>query len=262
MKEILCIPEGKIYCGDSELVLSGFEDNFVDAVITSPPYNISMKYSCYNDSLEHNEYLEKMRRIFSHVYRVLKPDGRLIINLGFAFNNPKTKTVRFVFLDILNILKSIGFMEMDFIVWIKGDENFSVNNNFSNRWGSWMSASRPVMRGDSEGIFVFAKNSYKKLSKGESTITKEEFMLYTKNIWFVKNHNEEKHLAVFPEKLVERILKVYTYKNDLVLDPFAGNGSVGVSSVKNKRRFILIELCEENALIAKSKILNSVSVMF
>lgn len=235
----------EIYNGDSEEVLKKIRDNSIDCIITSPPYNISKKYSCYDDNLSSEDYFKKMCIIFKECYRVLKEDGRLIVNSAFCMIDKKSKEPKFVFLNLANAIKANGFKDMDVIIWVKGDESFIKNYNYSRGWGSWMSASRPVIRSDSEIIMVFAKNSIKKLRKGESTITKEDFKKYTKNMWYIRNRSNSVHPATYPVELVVNLINLYTYKDDVILDPFVGIGTTLMGCIETGRKCIGIELCED-----------------
>ncbi|MEM4483907.1 MAG: site-specific DNA-methyltransferase, partial [Candidatus Methanomethylicia archaeon] len=170
---------------------------------------------------------------------------RLIVNSAFCMIDKKSKDPKFVFLNLANAIKANGFKDMDIIIWAKGDEDFIKNHNYSNRWGSWMSASRPVIRSDSEIIMIFAKNSIKKLRKGESTITKEDFKKYTKNIWYIRNYSNPVHPATYPVKLVVNLINLYTYKDDVILDPFVGIGTTLMGCIETGRKCIGIELCED-----------------
>jgi site-specific DNA-methyltransferase (adenine-specific) len=221
----------KIYNEDCLDGMKKIPDGSVDCIITSPPYNVGLSYNEYNDSKEYSDYLAWMTNIFNVCYRVLAADGRMCINIGDGKNGSIPTHS-----DFIQICKSIGFNVMTIIVWNK--------NTTSRRtaWGSFMSASCPSFPRNFEYILVFSKNK-KLLSKGESTISKDDFIKWSNGMW---TFNTEKlsqvgHPAAFPIELPTRLLRMLTYKDAIVLDMFMGSGTTAIACIKEKRHFIGFE---------------------
>ncbi len=279
----------EILCGDSFYVLKNhFSKEYVDIIITSPPYNAAHKYDCYNDDLEFTHYLDSMKAIFSECYRVLKIGGRICVNVPFAVKNKESKEVRFLSVHIMQILNTIGFKEFELITWHKGKDirHFQGNNT---AWGSWKSPSCPSFRPLGEAVLVFYKESriHKKDPK-TIDISAEEFKAWTKNIWYFDKDLESKdisqdldsknyidtntmqifpnvlcvsnnakkdlHPAPYPEELIERLLKLYSYKEDIVLDPFLGTGTTALVAKNLQRNFIGIDLSKNYCNIALQRL--------
>ncbi len=259
--------------GDSEYILSSLSDNLIDIIITSPPYNVAHNYDGYEDNKDFLDYIDSMKKIFTQCYRVLKNDGRICVNVPFAVKNRLSKEVCFLSIYITQILNEIGFSEFEFITWHKGKDirHFQGNNT---AWGSWKSPSNPSFRPLGEAILVFYKKN--KAHKGDSInadISGDEFKEWTKNVWYFdkdkkqdftnilcigNNAKKDLHPAPYPEELVERLLKLYSYKNDIVLDPFNGTGTTTFVAQKLGRNFIGIELSKKYCEIARQRLKNSV----
>lgn len=265
----------KIFHGNSLHILrQHVETQTVDIVITSPPYNIAHNYDEYNDDLEFQFYLDSMKQIFIECYRVLKIGGRICVNIPFAVKNRTTKEVRFLSVHITNILNEIGFSEFELITWHKGkDINHFQGNNTA--WGSWKSPSCPSFRPLGESVLVFYKE--KRTHEGDAEkidINGEEFKSWTKNIWYFdsqkkqvfdhvlcisNNAKKNVHPAPYPEELIERLLKMYSYRDDLVLDPFLGAGTTSFVAHKMQRQYIGIEISEQYCNIARERISTLIS---
>lgn len=259
----------EILCGDSAFILQTMPSNFVDIIITSPPYNVAHKYENYDDDLEFSEYLKAMKSIFTQCFRVLKSGGRLCVNVPFAVKNKENKSVRFLSVYIMQILNEIGFVEFELISWHKGKDikHFQGNNT---AWGSWKSPSCPSFRPLGEAVLVFYKD--KREHRGEAKnidITGDEFKSWTKNLWYFdkdknqifenllcasNNAKKDAHPAPYPEELIEKLLKIYSYEKDIVLDPFNGTGTTSVVACKLNRAFIGIELSKKYCQIALQRL--------
>lgn len=263
----------EILNGDSCYVLKNYiADNFIDIIITSPPYNVAHKYENYDDDLNFKDYLNSMEAIFTECFRVLKSGGRLCINIPFAVKNRQSKQVYFLCVHITQILNKIGFKEFELITWHKGKDikHFQGNNT---AWGSWKSPSCPSFRPLGESVLIFYKEE--RIHKGDSNnidISAEEFKEWTKNIWYFdkdkeqifnnvlcasNNAKKDLHPAPYPEELIERLLKIYSYENDIILDPFHGIGTTGFVANKLKRQFIGIELSHKYCEIAIERLKDS-----
>lgn len=262
----------EILNGDSLQILKNYiADEWIDIIITSPPYNVAHIYENYNDDLEFETYLDSMRAIFKECYRVLKVGGRICVNIPFAVKNRESKQVRFLSVYMTQILNEIGFNEFELISWHKGKDikHFQGNNT---AWGSWKSPSCPSCRPLGESVLVFYKGE--RTHKGVSQdidISSEEFKEWTKNVWYFdkekgqgfenilcvsNNAKKDLHPAPYPEELIERLLKIYSYKNDIVLDPFNGTGTTTYVANLLNRQFIGIELSYKYCEIAISRLQN------
>ena len=219
------LKENNIYNMDCLEGLEKLEDNSVDLVVTSPPYNVDLgnnkynknPYNLYNDNKEHEEYLSWMKEIFSKVYQKLKSGGRVCINIGDGKNGAVPTHS-----DIIQFMtEDIGYIPMATIIWDKSQ----VGNRTA--WGSWKSPSSPSFPTPFEFILVFAKESKKLKSKGETDLTSEEFKEWAYGIWkFTPETRQKKigHPAMFPEELPKRCIKMFSWKDKLVVDIFSGAG--------------------------------------
>jgi len=241
----------KLIQGDCLIEMRKLPDNSVDLIITSPPYNIDIDYNSYKDYLDWNDYLDWCNNWLSECYRVLKDDGRICINHYINFQDKYEKISRFPLMDIRNIQENIGFNVHKLIIWEdKTRKKFTA-------WGSWLSASAPYINTPYEGILVAYKSVWKKLNKGISTISKEDFMEGVGGVWNLGTTKGKKGTkAVFPVSLPKRCIELLTYKNDVVLDLFMGSGTTGIACKNLNRNFIGIELDEDYFNIAKSRIEN------
>lgn len=216
----------------------------VNSIITSPPYNVGLNYNGFDDNKEYNDYLMWIKEIFNHCYRILSPDGRMCINIGDGKNGAIPTHS-----DFIQICKSIGFLVLTTIIWNK--------NTTSKRtaWGSFMSATAPSFPRNFEFILVFTK-SKKLQTKGESTISKNDFIKWSNGMWTIKPEIQSKagHPAAFPVELPTRLIRMLTFKNDIILDPFIGSGTTAIAAMRERRRYIGFELCEEYFKLASRRI--------
>ena len=237
--------------GDCREVLKKLADNSIHLVVTSPPYNCNMPYDKYNDNLPMEDYFIFMKEVFTEIHRCLVIGGRCAINIPEAIQT-KEKKIIFVATYFQRIFDEIGFITREHITWVKGyNENHFQGNNTA--WGSWCSPSNPYMRLLTEKIIVLSKNTLK-LDGQESDIKPYEFTEWTKNCWFIPTDSDDTHPATFPLKLPERLIKLYSYIGQTVLDPFAGTGSVMVVARDHKRNSIGIELSENYCRRIKEKL--------
>ncbi len=226
--------ENKIILMSSEAMID-IPDNSVHLMITSPPYNVSKEY---DKDLSLTEYLSLLKKVFKETFRVLVNGGRACINVANIGRKP------YIALSdhISSIMINCGFNMRGEIIW-----NKSAGAGVSTAWGSWQSASNPTLRDVHEYILVFSKGDYKREAKGkQNTITKEQFIEWTKSIWTMNPERARKigHPAPFPEELPFRLLQLYSFTNDIILDPFAGSGTTGVAALRSGRKFIGYEISE------------------
>lgn len=226
----------KIY---NENCLEGMKlipDGNVDFMVTSPPYNAGIDYGeCYNDNKPLNEYLAFIGNVMVEVYRVLKDGGRAAINIANTGRKPYIPLSSYI--NVMMI--QIGFQCRGEIIWDKGA---SVGSSCA--WGSWKSPSNPSLRDVHEYILVYSKGDYKHKGEGVATIEGDEFTEYTKSIWRMSTASAKKigHPAPYPIELPTRLIKLYTFSNDIVLDPFMGSGTTAIACINEKRRYIGFEL--------------------
>lgn len=244
----------KIICGDSEEVLKNLPDNCVDLIFTSPPYNFGLDYDNHEDGTLWDEYFEKLFSIFSESVRVLKFGGRIIINVQPLFSD---------YIPIHHIISNF-FMNKK-LIW-KGEILWEKNNYNCKytAWGSWKSPSSPYLKYTWEFLEIFCKGELVK--KGDSSkidITSDEFKSWVVAKWSIapeRNMKKYDHPAMFPEELVNRVLKLFSYENDIILDPFSGVGTTCAVSKRNKRNYIGIDSSIEYCKKAENRI-NEISIL-
>lgn len=246
--------------------LKELEPNSIDLVISSPPYNVGIDYDNYNDNLSEKDYWENTHKWIKEVYRVVKIGGRICINIPIMGNNSlmkKRNEYLFHLPKYLNIIKE-QFLLRECITWIKSyneyDENVFCGGNTA--WGSYLSPSSPYCRSFSEFIIVAHKENPKIQHTGKTDLTKETFLRYTKNIWFFPSEAKRIHPASFPEELPLRCIRLYSFIEDTVLDPFMGSGTTGVVCKKLNRKFIGIEQSSKYYSMAKQRIENTAKNLF
>jgi len=231
-----------IITGDAEAKLQALESETVHLVFTSPPYNVGVNYDIYNDKLPFNEYLDKLNKIFTECIRVLVKGGHLLIqiaNTGRQPYMPLTDYITTMLVDKINMRGEI--------IWDK------QNMTSATAWGSWLSANKPSLRDTHEYILVFRKEGGDRV--GESDITKDEFMEYTKAIWKITPEtNDVNHPAPFPKSLAMRAIKLYSFKGETVLDPFCGSGTTCEVAKKLERNFIGIDISKRYCNLAEDRL--------
>ena len=220
--------------------MQGIQDESVHLVITSPPYNCGIDYHEYKDRQSWSNYIETMRSIFKEIFRVLKNNGRVCINVANLDRYNEKKGTFYKPLDYLfwSILTEIGFVQRGVHIWYKGSAA-----NITTAWGSYQSSSNPSIRDTHEMVLVFSKFAGSLDSNGSvSDLTKEEFHEFTKSVWTIPAKSNKKHPAVFPAELVRRCMKLYSFPGQMILDPFAGSGTVAKAAKKINRCSISFEL--------------------
>ena len=227
-------------------------NNSLHLMITSPPYNVSKEY---DNDLSLNEYLDLLKNCFTEIYRVLVNGGRACINIANIGRKPYIPLSDYV----SKIMIEIGFNMRGEIIW-----NKSAGAGISTAWGSFQSASNPILRDVHEYILIFSKGNYKReRDKNEKefrhdNITKEEFIEWTKSIWTMNPESAKRigHPAPFPEELPNRLIKLFSFTNDIVIDPFMGSGTTAIAAIKNSRNFVGYEINEEYINLANNRIEN------
>jgi site-specific DNA-methyltransferase (adenine-specific) len=235
----------RIYTKSAE-DMSELPDNSVGLAFTSPPYNVGKQY---DEDMDLDTYMQLIASVGHEVYRVLRPGGRYVINIANLGRKPYIPLHMFLFqVHIKN-----NFLPMGEIIWQKGK-----GANGSCAWGSWMSARSPRLRDLHEYLLVFAKQSYSRPDKGESDIKREEFMSATLSIWEIPPESAKRvgHPAPFPIALAERVIHLFSYVDDLILDPFMGSGTTLVAAAKNRRGFVGYDINPKYTILATQRLKN------
>jgi len=240
----------QIICGDSEDELKKLPDNSIDIIITSPSYNFGLEYreDAYKDAIFWQDYFAKLNRIWQECYRVLKPAGRICVNIQPLFSDyiPTHHLISKQLMDL-------GLLWKAEIMWEKHNYNCKYT-----AWGSWKSPSMPYLKYTWEFIEVFCKESHKKLGAADKIdIESGEFKKWVYAKWEIapeRNMKKYGHPAVFPEQLVERLVKLFSYQDDIVLDPFNGVGTTTLVAYKLKRRFIGIDISDTFCQTARQRL--------
>lgn len=238
----------QIYCADSLEFLKKLPNNCVDIVLTSPPYNFGIDYHNTDDSSQWQSYFEKLFAIFTECIRVLKSGGRIIINIQPMFSDyiPTHHIISKFFIDS-------GMVWKGEVLWEKNNYNCKYTT-----WGSWQSPASPYLKYSWEFIEIFCKNSLKHEGDKENIdISADEFKEFVYAKWSIapeRNMKQYGHDAMFPEKLVERCLKLFSYKNDIILDCFNGAGTTTRVCRQLGRRFIGIDISEKYCETARYRL--------
>ena len=180
-----------------------------------------------------DEYKGLLKNVFKEVHRVLVPSGRACVNIANLGRKPYIPLDAFV----IQCMFDIGFLMRGEIIWDKGS-----SASASTAWGSWCSASNPTLRDVHEYIVVFSKDTFKRLTttRRKSTITRQEFLEWTKSVWSFPAESATRvgHPAPFPVELPTRLIKLYTFEGEVVLDPFIGSGTTAIACIKTNRHFV------------------------
>ncbi len=249
----------RIYHGKSEEVIDQLPDKCVNLIVTSPPYNIDLgnaktksqrlrKYDEYDDNKDHDDFLEDRRLFFSRVKRVLTDDARICVNISDTQNGRVPLGADFVHL----MVRELGYKMYTTIVWNKSGQ---TSNRLS--WGSWLSPSAPSFPTPFEWIYVFAKEHLKLQHRGETDLDRSEFKDWAFAYWNFPGERrmpEFDHPAMFPEELAKRCIKMFSYKGDVILDPYNGAGTTCVVAKKYDRKYIGIDLSEKYCETAKNRL--------
>ena len=233
---------------DDVLTTKQLKSGSIDLIVTSPPYNVDIRYGSHDDGGSYDRYLLFSETWMARCYRWLADTGRFCLNIPLDKNKGGQQSVG---ADLTAIAKKAGFSYHSTIIWNEG--------NISRRtaWGSWMSPSAPYVIAPVELIVVLYKGNWKRPAAGRTTdITRQEFMDWTNGLWTFNGESRKKvnHPAPFPVELPLRCMKLFSYVDDLVLDPFLGSGSTLVAACRSGRRAAGIDLDPEYCRIALDRI--------
>ncbi len=240
--------ENLIINDDSESVLKQLPDNCIDLIITSPPYNFGLGYDTSTDGVNWEHYFDKLFAVFDECIRVVKFGGRIIINIQPLFSDyiPSHHIISHHFMQKKMIWKGE-------ILWEKNNYNCKYC-----AWGSWKSPSSPYLKYTWEFLEIFAKGDLKKSGRSEDIdITEDEFKKWVVAKWSVapeRKMDRYDHPAMFPEELVTRALKLFSFEGDVVLDPFNGAGTTCVVAKKTNRKFLGIDISKKYCDMAKKRV--------
>ena len=240
-------------------ILEGFkklDDESIDLVVTSPPYNVSIDYDTWDDTMPKDEYFEWVFKWLAECYRVMKPDGRIAINIPFEVNMKHGSNERvFISSEYWQIMKSM----FNWFGMIRLDEVAPQRARFT-AWGSWLSPSSPYCHNAEECVLLAYKDSPKKFVKGETDLTKEEFIEYVSGTWKYRAETRGLTMANFSLDIPMKAIKILSWKGETVLDPFTGSGTTGVAAIKTGREFIGFEISDKYHKIAVDRIQHEVDL--
>jgi site-specific DNA-methyltransferase (adenine-specific) len=236
----------RIYNADI-LETDAIEDESIDLIVTSPPYDIDIKYQNYDDNLPYDQYLDFTKKWLSKIRGFARPDGRLCLNIPLDKNKGGQQSVC---ADITTIAKEVGWKYHSTIVW--NEQNISRRT----AWGSWMSASAPYVIAPVETILVMYKTRWEKMRKGESDVTRDEFIQWTNGVWNFSGESKTKigHPAPFPIELPKRCIKLFSYKGGVILDPFLGSGTTLIACLQTNRIGIGVEMNKDYCRLAAKRL--------
>jgi DNA modification methylase len=235
----------RIYCASAEK-MTHLPDACVHLMVTSPPYNVGKEY---DQDLTLEEYLDFLKSVWQEVQRVLVPGGRACINVANLGRKP--------YIQLNGLLsgqmQGLGFLMRGEIIW-----NKAASASPSTAWGSWRSAANPTLRDVHEYILVFSKGTFQRKNPAErpKTITKEDFLEITKSVWNFPAEPARKvgHPAPFPVELPRRLIELYTFGGEVILDPFMGSGQTALAALLTGRRYVGYEIDPEYVALAERRI--------
>lgn len=233
----------RVYCHTAEKMVH-VPDESVGLAFTSPPYNAGKDFDA---DLDLPAYFALISRVAGEVHRVLVPGGRYVVNIANLGRKPYLPLHAYFY----GLHLAVGFLPAGEIIWRKGE-----GMSGSCAWGSWRSAKAPRLRDLHEYLLVFAKDRFTRPDKGKSDISAEEFMASTLSVWDIKAESARKvgHPAPFPVELAERVIRLFSYRGDVVLDSFNGSGTTCVAARRNGRHYVGYDIVPEYCDLARARI--------
>ena len=230
--------------------MSVIPDNSLHLMITSPPYNVSKEY---DQDLSLDEYLAMLTQVFKETYRVLVDGGRACINIANLGRKPYIPLSGY----ISKMMIDLNYSMRGEIIWNKG-----ASASPSTAWGSWRSASNPVLRDVHEYILIFSKGDYKRVRGSDekkakkNTISRDDFMEWTKSVWTFNAESAKRigHPAPFPIELPYRLIQLFSFTGDIILDPFMGSGTTGITALQSDRNFVGFDTNQEYVKLSNRRI--------
>lgn len=254
--DTMAVPMDAVIHGDALKTLRSWPRNVIHLAITSPPYNLAKPYRSHDDDMRDEDYLAWMGEVWAETKRVLVSGGRLCINIG---ENKRQTISRPTFAAFLNQCVDLGLLYRGTIIWNK----HSAAKHCA--WGSWNSCSNPHIVPRHEYILIFSKGRYKLEGDSEGCdLTPEAFMTATRSVWEFAPARRSRvgHPAPFPEELPRRLIQFYSYRGNVVLDMFAGSGTVGVVAKQLGRRYVLIDNSAAYCDLARRQLANVEAPLF
>ena len=267
------IETGKIITGDCIEVMKSLPEGEIDLLVSSPPYNVGINYDAHIDTLDMDVYWEWTKEWLSEAYRILKDDGRVAINIPYETNVRERGGRVFFVSEFYQIMKQVGFK----FFGIVDLEEQSPHRSKTTAWGSYMSCSGPYIYNPKECVILAYKKFHIKKVKGEpqwkgtpteieqedGTIKKKvvyeeqdkkEFMELVFGQWNYFADTRSLTKATFSADIPTKAIKILSYKNDVILDPFAGSGTTLVAAEILGRRWLGIELSPNYTEVAKTRV--------
>ena len=242
--------KGSIWIYNADfLKINCIKERTIDLIVTSPPYNVGIKYNTHDDKMSYEDYLSFTKKWLTKCYKLVKDDGRFCLNIPLDKNKGGQQSVC---ADITTIAKQVGWKYHSTIIW--NEQNISRRT----AWGSWLSASAPYVIAPVEVIVVLYKDRWKKISGSrKSDISKKEFMEWTNGVWNFMGESKKKvgHPTPFPVELPKRCIKLFSFVGDTILDPFMGSGTTLLAACLNNRKAIGIEIDKNYCEIAKKRLI-------
>ena len=264
---------GKVINGDCIEVMAKMPESSVDLIVTSPPYGVGIAYDSFNDDIEFEQYKLFSASWMREAYRVLKDDGRIALNIPYEINRQDKGGRILMVSELWQVMKSIGYK----FYGIVDLEEDSPHRSKTTAWGSWMSPSAPYIYNPKECVLLAYKKTHIKKIKGEpewvgevmdieqedgttkkKTVYqdehKKEFMELVYGQWDYFADTKQMTKATFSMDIPMKAIKILTYRNDIVLDPFTGSGTSICAAEIGGRRWIGIELSENYSKVAKDRV--------
>ena len=237
------------------LDVHNFNEEFIDLIVTSPPYNVGIEYNSTNDDNAYEDYLSFSANWIKNCYLWSKSEARFLLNIPLDKNKGGHHSVS---ADLTTLAQKIGWKYHSSIIWNEG--------NISRRtaWGSWMSASAPYVIAPVEVIVILYKNNWHKKNGSKiSDISKKEFMDWTNGLWTFSGESKKRigHPAPFPRELPRRCIKLFSFVDDTVFDPFSGSGTTLIEAYLSNRKGVGLEIDDSYCELAKNRIIKETSVL-
>jgi site-specific DNA-methyltransferase (adenine-specific) len=219
----------------------------IDLLVTSPPYNVDISYRSVRDDGPYEEYLAFTHAWLQKAFTLMKSDGRMCLNVPLDKNRGGQQSV---YADTLRLAREIGWHYHSTIIWNEG----TISRRTA--WGSFQSASAPYVITPVETIAVMYRDRWKKEQKGESDISREEFITWTNGLWTFSGESKKRvgHPSPYPLELPFRCLRLFSYRGDTVLDPFLGSGTTLIACHRLKRKGIGVEIDEDYCQMAEERL--------
>lgn len=239
----------EIFNEDCVLTLDRMEDDLLDLTITSPPYNVDLKYINYDDNRSMENYLEWLTVIFSKIYAKTKTGGRCVINIGDQKNGQIS-----LHTEIINLMNKIGWLNFSIIIWNKNTCNART------AWGSYQSPSQPSFPRPFEYILIFAKKQLNLNFKAITDLSKKEFADWSYGLWAIKPETKKiDHPAPFPIDIPKRCMKMLSWVDSIVYDPFMGSGTTAIACKITNRKYIGSEISNEYCQISENRLKSTIT---